>query len=136
MPRTPRGSSADHAYHALNHGNGKAAVIQKDADHAVFLDLLDATKARHPFKIFGFCLILSHSHLVVQLATEAVISPFVQWWMTSHVRHYHQQYRNHDHDREGRFKSFFIQQDDHLLAALLDILLNPVRTKLVAHDRE
>lgn len=136
MPRIPRGSSVNHAYHALNRGNGKAAVIQKDATHAVFLNLLDATKARHPVKIFDFWLRPSHSHLVVQSAIKATLSPFVQWWMTSHVRHYHRNYHSLLHVWQGRFKSLPIQQDDHLLTVLRDILLNPVRAKFVDHAGE
>lgn len=75
----------------------------------------------------------NHFHLIVQPATEAALSPFMQWWMTSHVRRYHQHYRSHGHVWQGRFKSFPIQQDGHLLTALRYVLRNPVRAGLVEH---
>ena len=75
----------------------------------------------------------NHFHLVVQPATEATLSPFMQWWMTSHVRRYHKHYRSHGHVWQGRFKSFPIQQDGHLLTALRYVLRNPVRAGLVEH---
>ena len=69
----------------------------------------------------------NHFHLIVQPA----LSPFMQWWMTSHVRRHHQHYRSHGHVWQGRFKSFPIQRDAHLLTALRYVLRNPVRAGLV-----
>ncbi|BFU92124.1 MAG: hypothetical protein NTAFB01_33110 [Nitrospira sp.] len=128
MPRIPRGSSAGYAYHVLNRGNGGATVFHKDADYAAFLDLLGTAKVRHPIKIFGFCLMPNHFHLVIAPKIGDGLSPFMQWWLTSHVRRYHRHYRSHGHVWQGRFKSFPIQQDGHLLT----VLLNPVRANLVA----
>jgi putative transposase len=75
----------------------------------------------------------NHFHLVVQPGTQATLSPFMQWWMTSHVRRYHQHYGSHGHLWQGRFKSFPIQQDGHLLTVIRYILRNPVRAGLVEH---
>jgi putative transposase len=73
---------------------------------------------------------------MLQLARDASLSPFMQWWMTSHVRRYHRHYHSHGHVWQGRFKSFPIQQDGHLLTVLRYVLRNPVRAKLVEHARE
>ena len=133
MPRIPRGQVAGHAYHVLNRGNGGTTVFHKDGDYMAFLDLLATAKSRFAVKVFGVCLMPNHFHLIVQPATEAALSPFMQWWMTSHVRRYHQHYRSHGHVWQGRFKSFPIQQDGHLLTALRYVLRNPVRAGLVEH---
>ena len=133
MPRIPRGQVAGYAYHVLNRGNGGAAVFHKDGDYTAFLDLLATAKATYPVRIFGFCLMPNHFHLVVQPATDKALSPFMQWWMTSHVRRYHRHYRSHGHVWQGRFKSFPIQQDGHLLSVLRYVLRNPVRAGLVEH---
>jgi Transposase and inactivated derivatives len=89
MPRIPREQVAGHAYHVLNRGNGDAAVFHKESDYTAFLDLLATAKSKHPVKLFGFCLMPNHFHLVVQPATDVGLSPSMQWWMTSHVRRYH-----------------------------------------------
>jgi putative transposase len=57
----------------------------------------------------------------------------MQWLMTSHVRRYHRHYQSHGHVWQGRFKSFPIQQDGHLLTAIRYALRNPVRAGLVEH---
>ncbi|MDH5253901.1 MAG: transposase [Nitrospira sp.] len=136
MPRIPRGQAAGHAYHVLNRGNGGATVFHKDADYAAFLELLSTAKARHPLKIFGFCLMPTHFHLVVAPTAIDALSPLMQWWMTSHVRRYHRYYHSHGHVWQGRFKSFPIQQDAHLLTVLRYVLRNPVRAGLVDHVRD
>ncbi|HYM88819.1 MAG TPA: hypothetical protein VES92_06840, partial [Nitrospiraceae bacterium] len=46
-------------------------------------------------------------------------------------RRYHRHYRSHGHIWQGRFKSFPIQQDAHLLTVLRYVVRNPVRAQLV-----
>lgn len=133
MPRIPRGQVAGHAYHILNRGNGGVTVFHKGGDYAAFLDLLATAKSKFSVKVSGFCLMPNHFHLVLQPATETTLSPFMQWWMTSHVRRYHQHYWSHGHVWQGRFKSFPIQQDGHLLTAIRYVLRNPVRAALAEH---
>lgn len=58
------------------------------------------------------------------------LSQFMQWLLTSHVRRYHQHYQSSGHIWQGRFKSFPIQKDEHLLTVLRYVLQNPVRAGL------
>ncbi|MFO0697902.1 MAG: transposase [Nitrospira sp.] len=75
-----------------------------DGDYRAFLELLAAAKAKHPVKILAFCLMPNHFHLVLSAIHDASLSPFMHWWMTSHVRRYHRYYRSHGHVWQGRFK--------------------------------
>ena len=131
MPRIPRGQVAGYAYHILNRGNGGMSVFHKDGDYSAFLDLLAKAKTKCSVRVLAVCLMPNHFHLVVQPVAEATVSAFMQWWMTSHVRRYHEHYRSHGHVWQGRFKSFPIQQDGHLLTVIRYILRNPVRAGLV-----
>jgi putative transposase len=58
------------------------------------------------------------------------LSKFMQWLMTSHVRRYHRHHGTSGHVWQGRFKSFIIQKDEHLLAVLRYIESNPIRAGL------
>jgi len=136
MPRIPRGQLGSHTYHVLNRGNGGATVFHKDGDYRAFLDMLADAKARYSVNVLGFCLMPNHFHLVLQPATQDTLSPFMQWWLTCHVRRYHQHHRSHGHVWEGRFKSFPIQQDEHLLTVLRYVLTNPVRAGLTTSPHE
>ena len=130
MPRIPRGQVAGYAYHVLNRGNGGMTVFHKDGDYSAFLDLLAKAKIKFSVRVLAVCLMPNHFHLVVQPAADGAVSAFMQWWMTSHVRRYHEHYRSHGHVWQGRFGSFPIQQDDHLLIVIRYILRNPVRAGL------
>jgi putative transposase len=49
----------------------------------------------------------------------------------THVRRYHEHYHGSGHIWQGRFQSFPIEQDEHLLAVLRYVERNPVRANLV-----
>ena len=136
MPRIPRGQEAGYAYHVINRGNGRTEVFHKGGDYEAFLELLALAKARHSVKIFAFCLMPNHFHLVLEPSTTTALSQFMQWLLTSHVRRYHRHYRGSGHVWQGRFKSFAIQQDEHLLVVLRYVLQNPVRAGLVSSPGE
>jgi putative transposase len=121
------------AYHVLNRGNGRATLFHKDADYRAFCDLLATATAKFPVALLGFCIMPNHFHLVLQPHTPEALSMMMQWWLTSHVRRYHRHYHSSGHVWQGRFKSFPIQQDAHLLTVLRYVLLNPVRAGLVPH---
>jgi putative transposase len=70
VPRIPRGQKAGCAYHVINRGNGRAEVFHKSQDYKAFLSLLIAAKARHPVKLFAFCLMPNHFTLLWSLLTK------------------------------------------------------------------
>ena len=84
MPRIPRGQVAGRVYHVLNRCIGGAIMFHKDADYVAFLALLQTAKSKFPIHVLGFCLMPNHFHFVLQPATPDALSPFMQWWMTSH----------------------------------------------------
>ncbi|GIX48877.1 MAG: transposase [Candidatus Tectimicrobiota bacterium] len=136
MPRIPRGQMAGYAYHVINRGNARAPVFHKAHDYEAFVELLARAKARHPVRLFAFCLMPNHFHLLLEPASSTALSQFMQWLLTSHVRRYHHHYQSSGHVWQGRFKSFPIQRDEHLLTVLRYIVQNPVRAGLVAQAGE
>jgi putative transposase len=131
MTRMARGQkSAGYVYHVINRGNGGATVFHKDGDYRAFLDLLAIAKTKYPIKVFGFCLMPNHFHLVLEPSNRDTLSRVMLWWLTSHVRRYHRHYHSHGHVWQGRYKNFPIQQDGHLLTVLHYVVNNPVRAGL------
>jgi putative transposase len=136
VPRIPRSLQSGLVYHVINRGNGQARVFHKPKDYEAFLDLLSAARQRMPVTLFAFCLMPNHFHLVVEPESQASLSGFMQWLMTSHVRRYHQHYQSSGHVWQGRFKSFPIQRDEHLLTVLRYVRQNPIRAGLVSTESE
>ncbi len=131
MPRIPRGFVDGCFYHVLNRGNAGQQVFHTEEDYRHFISLMKEAKERFPVKLFAYCLMPNHFHMVVQPDRGEELSRWMHWLMTSHVRHYHRLYQTSGHVWQGRFKSFLVQGDRYLLAVLRYVEGNPVRAGLV-----
>lgn len=69
-------------------------------------------------------------------AHQTALSQFMQGLLTSHVRRYHKHYGTRGHIWQGRFKSFPVQRDEHLIMVLRYVLQNPVRAGLLSTARD
>jgi putative transposase len=132
MPRLPRPIADDLLYHALNRGNNRATVFFSPDDYRQFLHALARTQQRYPFRLYGYCLMSNHFHLLVAPDPGQSISRILQSLTVTHTWHYHQAHASSGHVWQGRFKSPVIQADDHALTVLRYIEANPLRAGLVA----
>jgi putative transposase len=132
MPRIARGISDGAVYHLLNRGNARQQVFHRDDDYQAFVHLLRETDQRNPLGILAYCLMPNHFHLVVQPEKADNLHRGMQWLMTSHVRRQHALDRGSGHIWQGRYKSFLIEQDSHLLVVLRYVEGNPLRAGLVS----
>jgi putative transposase len=119
-------------YHALNRGNNRADVFTEDADRNAFLGALAKTQTRYPFRLFGYCLMTNHFHLLLRPEPEQSISRILQSLTIAHTWHHHKRRRTVGHVWQGRFKSPVVQDDDHLFVVLRYIEANPLRAAMVA----
>jgi putative transposase len=120
----------------INRGNSRQQVFHKDAEYRAFTGLMGEAKKRHMVKVHAYCLMPNHFHLLLKPEQGDELSRWMQWLMTSHVRRYHKHYGTSGHVWQGRFKSFIIAEDAHLLTVARYIEGNPVRACLVASARE
>jgi putative transposase len=136
MGRLPRAIDDGLIYHALNRGNNRADVFAEDGDHKAFLEALGHTSSRYPFRLFGYCLMTNHFHLLLQPEPGQSISRILQSLTVAHTWRYHRRHRSSGHVWQGRFKSPVIQGDDHLLVVLRYIEANPLRASMVADSAD
>ena len=122
-------------YHVLNRGNAQARVFHHDADYRSFLGLMAMAGEKVPMHHLAYCLMPNHFHLVVRPEADGDLGRWMQWLMTTHVRRHHGRYGTSGHLWQGRFKSFVIQDDAHLLTVLRYVERNPVRARLVERAR-
>jgi putative transposase len=136
MPRIARGLGEGIVYHVLNRGNAGQEIFHKEQDYRAFIDLMREAKGKFAIKLFAYCLMPTHFHMIVKQSVREALSKFMQWLMTSHVRRYHRHYGSSGHVWQGRFKSFLIEEDNHLITVLRYVEGNPVRAGLVQSARE
>lgn len=106
-------------------------VLHKDDDYIAFLKLLKQASDRIPMRMLSYCLMPIHFHLVLWPKQDGDLSKWMQWLTTSHVRRYHRHYDSSGHIWQGRFKSFPIQSDEHLLTVMRYVERNPIRAKTI-----
>ena len=72
MGRLPRAIDDGLVYHAFNRGNNRGDVFADDADHLAFLQAIADAKERYPFRLFGYCLMTNHFHLLLRPRARAI----------------------------------------------------------------
>ncbi len=95
--------------------------------------MLAEAQTECPVALLCYCLMPNHWHLVVTPAGDGDLSRFVGWLTLTHTQrlHAHRHTTGSDHVYQGRFKSFAIEADEHLLAVCRYMERTPLRAGLV-----
>ncbi len=135
MPRRARSIVGGYAYHVLNRANGRLRLFKKPADFAAFERVIEEAHERVPLRILGYTLMGNHWHFVVwpRQRQHEQVSEFFRWLTVTHSQRWHAHHGTSGmgHVYQGRFKSFPIAEDEHLLAVLRYVERNPLRAGLV-----
>jgi len=137
MPRTARHAPGGLVYHVLNRANGRLRLFKKDEDFLAFEQVLLLAHKKVPIRILDWCLMGNHWHLVLWPEEDGELTAFMRWLTLTHAqrwKHAHDAV-GHGHLYQGRFKSFPIEQDEHLLTVLRYVDRNAVRAKLGPSSR-
>jgi putative transposase len=135
MPRRARSLVGGYAYHVLNRANGRLRLFKKEADFAAFEEVLSEAQARLPLRILAYVVMGNHWHFVVwpKPSQGQAVSDFFRWLAVTHAQRWHAHHgtAGMGHVYQGRFKSFPIACDEHLLSVLRYVERNPLRAGLV-----
>ncbi len=135
MPRRARAILGGYVYHVLNRTNGRLRLFKKDADFAAFEQVPAEAHERVPLRILSYVALGNHWHFVVwpRRGQQAQVSEFFRWLTVTHSQRWHAQHgtAGMGHVYQGRFKSFPVAADEHLLRVLRYVERNPLRAGLV-----
>ena len=133
MPRRIRIASGGYAYHVLNRAVGRARIFGKQRDFEAFEEVIQQAKQRLPMRILAWCVMSNHWHFVLWPRDDGDLSEFMRWLTVTHTQRWHAAHRTSGTGPlyQGRFKSFPIQEDDHLLTVLRYVERNPLRANIV-----
>jgi len=138
MPRRPRICPAGVCFHVLNRAVARLPLFEKVGDYEAFERVLEEAFEREGLPIFSYCVMPNHWHFVVRPETDQQVSDFLRWLTHTHTMRWHAHHHTEGtgHLYQGRFKTFPIEEDDHLLAVLRYVERNPVQANLceVAED--
>lgn len=136
MPRQLRLIVIGHPHHIILRGNNRSAIFDNDKDRRFFLECLEEAKKKTNSKIYAYCLMTNHIHLLAEPSTEDGISDMMQSLGRRYVRYITLTYRRTGTLWEGRFKSSLVSKDEYFLACIRYIELNPIRAKIIKEPED
>lgn len=136
MSRPLRINMPDLIYHVVNRGNNRQVVFTQDIDYEHYLGILKRYKEKFQFKVFAYCLMTNHIHLLLKTSKTETISNIMKAITIAHTRYYHHKYTASGHVWQGRFKSPIVSDDEYLLTLMRYIEQNPVRAGITASPEE
>ena len=128
MPRVGRVVLQNYPHHVVERGHNKQVVFAEVADYRYYLKTLGEFKDLYGVKVYGFCLMTNHTHLLLEPGdTIAGLGQLMKRLAGRQTRFANRQESRTGTLWEGRYKSSPIQTDTYLLACSRYIELNPVR---------
>ena len=131
MPRVGRVVLANYPHHVVQRGHNKQVVFAEEDDFRYYLDTLQNFKDLYDVKVYGFCLMTNHVHLILQPGEEtAGLGRLMKRLSGRQTRFVNRLESRTGTLWEGRYRSSPIQTDAYLLACYRYVELNPVRARL------
>jgi putative transposase len=133
MPRVARIAPGAFIYHVLNRGVGKMKLFHSRKDLEAFQRCLLDTLQTTPMRVLGYCEMNNHWHLLLWPRRDGELARFMMRLTITHVRRWleYRQEVGSGHVYQGRYKSFAIEDDGHLMTVCRYIERNPLRAGLV-----
>jgi putative transposase len=132
MPRGARILLDNVCYHIINRGNQKQKIFLEDFDFERYLQFLKHFKKKYGFKVFGYCLMPNHIHLILDPKQPVELARIMQGITQTYTAWFNKKYKKAGHLWQGRFKSMVIQKDKYFIECVYYIEANPVRAGLVS----
>ena len=131
MPRESRCLAANVPVHITQRGNNKQNIFHSDEDKGFYLKAFMKYKRKYRIKVYAWCLMDNHIHVVLESPSAASISKLFHDLNTKYVMYY-----NRVHKKSGRLfgDRFFssLLSDEHMYEAIRYVELNPYRARMEA----
>lgn len=114
-------------YHVTSRGNERRAIFKDDADRQRFLERLAASAEMHQVRIYQYCLMGNHVHVLVE-TPRGNLDRFMGSMLTGYTVYFNRRHRRAGHLMQGRYGAQVVEGNDYLLKLSRYIHLNPVHT--------
>ncbi|SFD86608.1 REP element-mobilizing transposase RayT [Lentibacillus persicus] len=129
MPRGPRLKSPSGVYHVMMRGVNKQAIFEDDSDRYKLLETLKRYKPVSEFKLYAYCLMNNHIHLLIREEKEP-LAKAIQRISSSYVHWYNAKYDRVGPLFQGRYRSENVLDSAYFLTVLRYIHQNPLKAGL------
>lgn len=112
MPRTARLIIKNACYHIITRGIRKSRSFVDDSDYHRYLKLLAKYKDKFKFKLYGWCLMPNHPHLIISSNSISKVMHAINF---SYAQYFNYKYDKTGYLWQNRFKSFTVNKDLSLI---------------------
>jgi REP element-mobilizing transposase RayT len=117
-------------YHLTSRGNAQEDIFRDDADREEFLSVLSSVVERFQWRLYAYCLMDNHYHLMVE-TPKANLSKGMRQLNGVYTQRVNRRHRRVGHVFQGRFKAIVVDRQAYLLELSRYVVLNPVRARMV-----
>lgn len=130
MSRGARLTLDNASYHIMARGNQKQLTFIEEADFLKYLELLKHYKKKYKFKLYGYCLMPNHIHLIADIEKGSDLAKIMQGLNQTYTIWFNEKYKKVGHLWQGRYKSMLIQKNKYMLECIEYVEFNPIRANI------
>ena len=128
MARKPRTLIEGGIYHVTSRGNERQSIFRDDRDRERFLERLADSSASHQVRVFLFCLMPNHVHLLVETPLGN-LDRFMGSLLTGYTVYFNRRHQRVGHLMQGRYGAQVVEGNEYLLKLSRYVHLNPVQVQ-------
>lgn len=117
-------------YHVISRGNQKQNIFLEHGDFEKYLGLLKHYKRKYKFRLYAWCLMPNHVHLILDVNNPGDLAKIMQGLKLAYAKWFNKKYKKVGHLWQGRYKNMVIQKDNYVLDCINYIEMNPVRANI------
>lgn len=115
-------------------GINKQVIFEDDEDYSKFIEIVIKYKGVSQYKIFAFCLMSNHIHLLLKIDGDCLASAMKRI-AGSYAFWYNRKYYRMGHLFQDRFKSEPVEDDSYFLTVVRYIHQNPFKAGITKGDK-
>lgn len=117
-------------FHVTSRGSEKREIFLETRDYERYLGRLSQLKAKLSFKLYSYCLMPNHIHLLIEVKDNP-LSKIMQVIQTGHAMFFNKKYNHVGYVFQGRYRWLLVEKESYLLELIRYINLNPIRAGIV-----
>ncbi|MDD5653435.1 MAG: transposase [Candidatus Omnitrophica bacterium] len=126
MTRIPRTHVEGALVYVTSRGDNNENIFKDDSDYYTYLELLKKYKNQYGFKLFAFCFLPNHLHLLMELKEGLTTSEIMHDLNANYTKYFNGKHERKGHLFQERHKLVLVEKDAYIFPAMNYIHLNPL----------
>jgi len=136
MKKMPRTHIEGAIYYITSRGDNNEEIFKDSKDYLTYMNALKKYKAQYGFKLFAFCLLPNHMHLLIELKEGITISDIMHDLNSNYTKYFNGRYNRKGHLFQERNRTILAEKLTYLLPMTAYIHLNPKAQNLASEIKD